>query len=64
MTYRELMTMLSTLSDEQLSADVTVEISLPSVGISSECYAAHLSIADKDHDGGLDVGHPVIVAKL
>lgn len=55
--------MLSTLSEEQLSMDVTVEFSIPSVGVSSECYAAHLAIAGEDHDGGLDINHPIIVAR-
>lgn len=63
MTYRELMTMISTFSEEQLSMDVTVEVPSPDFSGSSECYAAYLTIADEDHDGGLDIGHPVITAK-
>ncbi len=54
MTYRELRDGLNELDDDQLYADVTVEL-----GPETECYPAELRICDIDHDS-LDDGHPVI----
>lgn len=53
-TYRQLQIILNSLSDEQLSCDVTVEDSYE-----QECYPADLRVCDDNHDS-LDSGHPVI----
>jgi len=57
MTYYELLKRLSHLNDEQLGADVTVEL-----GLTDECYAAEFRICDVGHDS-LDEDHPVIYAE-
>jgi hypothetical protein len=54
MTYRELLERLSSLSDEQLNCNVTVEDPYE-----DECFPAELRICGEDHSS-LDEDHPVI----
>ena len=54
MTFEELKQALNTLTEEQLSCDLTVEL-----GLENECFPAKLRTAGEYHDS-LDENHPII----
>ena len=56
-TYRRLLKVLASMSDEQLDADITIE-----VGIDDECYPAELRFAGETHSS-LEENHPVIFVR-
>ena len=60
-TYRTLAQLIALMSSEQQDTDVTVEIPGEQ---GAECYSAELRIAGEEHDGGLDLDHPVIYVHL
>lgn len=63
MTYRQLRTMMEHFNDDQLDSDITVEVYNNEFG-NCNCYPAELRIAGPEHDGGLDLNHPVIHPSL
>ncbi len=53
-TYRQLKSLLETMSDDSLDCDVTVEDTYI-----NQCYSAELRVAGTNHDS-LEEGHPVL----
>ena len=56
-TWRHLREALSFLSEEQLNADLTIEL-----GQEDECFAAEFRVCGETHYS-LEDGHPVLFAK-